>query len=312
MSRRAIVGIVVLVVAIAATVATVVTATASRVERQPATGYVALVELSGQVVDVPQGFVGGGITPRLVRQRLADAQEDPRVGAVILRVNSPGGAVAASQEIWQLIADHPQPVVVSIGDQSVSGGYYLAASADAIVAHPGSYTGSIGVILSLLDYSELLEELGVEFEVVTSGEHKDMFMPGRLTPERRAMLQVQSDQFHEQFIAAVAEGRDMDVSEVRRLATGEMYTGTQALELGLVDELGGLPEALRIAGELAGIDDPRLIERQPGFFELLSNPGTIRVGLLDLLTGDRTTSVLELEQQLSRMVHGMPDARYQP
>ncbi len=309
MSRRAVIGVVVLVVAV---IAATLTATLSTVERQPTAGAVALIELTGQVVDVPQGFVGGGITPRLVRQRLADAQADPRVGAVILRLNSPGGTVAASQEIWRLVAEHPQPVVVSIGDQSVSGGYYIAAGADAIVAHPGSYTGSIGVILSLLDYSELLEDLGVEFDVVTSGEHKDMFMPGRLTAERRAMLQVQSDQFHEQFIAAVAEGRGMDVADVRRLATGEMYTGEQALALGLVDELGGLPEALRIAGELAGIDHPRLVERQPGFLEMLSTPGSIRMGLLDLLTTDRATSRLDVEQQLSRLIHGAPEARYQP
>jgi protease IV len=273
MSARKIAGISLLVVAV---LAVVVVAVAGPTDRRAPREQVSLIELNGQILDAPQAFLAGVITPTMVRQRLEEAANNPRVGAVVLRVNSPGGAVAASQEIAETIAAHPTPVVLSMGDSSVSGGYYIATGADAIVAHPGSQTGSIGVIFSLLDYSELLDDLGVEFDVITSGEHKDMFVPGRLDDERRGMVQEMSDQYYEQFVEAVAEGRDMDVDEVRELATGEIFTGEQAYELGLVDELGGLSTAVEVAADLADLEDPQLVERRPGFFEQLGAPGGCR------------------------------------
>jgi protease IV len=248
----------------------------------------------------------------MVRDRLREAGANPRVGAVILRINSPGGTVAASQEISAAIEAHPDPVVVSIGDNAVSGGYYIASAADAIVAQPGSQTGSIGVILTVLDYSELLDELGVRFDTVTSGEHKDMFLPGRLDAARRRMLQVQSDQYYEQFVAAVARGRDLDARDVRALATGETFTGEQAHALGLVDALGGIPEALEIAADLAGLEDPVLVERQPGVLEQLMAPGGFSMGLRDLLAPADLLPVPALDQRIERLIAPVPDVRLQP
>jgi protease-4 len=234
---------------------------------EPPGGDVALIPLSGQVVDAAPTFGAGAITPRVVRDRLEAASANPRVGAVILRVNSPGGAPAASQEILDVIADHPDPVVVSMGDQATSGGYYLALGADRIVAQPATLTGSIGVIMTTIDPSELLDDLGVELETITSGEHKDMFIPGRLNEERRAILQRQSDLVYDEFVGAVAEQRELPEDEVRELATGETFTGRQALDAGLVDKVGGLNTAVDLAADLAGLEQPDVVEIRPGVLE---------------------------------------------
>jgi protease IV len=310
MSSRTLAGMLVLALAVVAVAVLAVGSGGG--ERRGPSEQVVLIELSGPIVDARSGFMVDAITPRLVRERLAAAAANPRVGAVILRVNSPGGTVAASQEIAALIASHPDPVVVSIGDTAASGGYYIASAADAIIAQPGSQTGSIGVILTVLDYSELLEELGVRFDVVTSGEHKDMFLPGRLDDERRGLLQVQSDQYYAQFVDAVAHGRGMDTADVRALATGEVFTGEQALALGLVDELGGVAKALEVAAELAGLDDPVLVERQPGLFEQLMVPGGFAVRLQDLLSPGDLLPLPSLEQRLERLIAPVPDVRFQP
>jgi protease IV len=309
MSSRAVAGVIVLVVAIAAVF---VIALQAGGQRRVPTEQVALIELNGMITDTRTGFGVDGITPRMVRDRLREAGANPRVGAVILRINSPGGTVAASQEISAAIEAHPDPVVVSIGDNAVSGGYYIASAADAIVAQPGSQTGSIGVILTVLDYSELLDELGVRFDTVTSGEHKDMFLPGRLDAERRRMLQTQSDQYYEQFVAAVARGRDLDARDVRALATGETFTGEQAYALGLVDALGGIPDALEIAADLAGLEDPVLVERQPGVLEQLMAPGGFSMRLRDLLAPADLLPVPALDQRIERLIAPVPDVRLQP
>lgn len=309
MSTRTMIGIAVLVIAV---VSVAVIAIAGTATRQGPSQQVALIELNGPVVDARTGFTVDAITPRLVRDRLGEAAANPRVGAVILRINTPGGAVAASQEIAATIEAHPDPVVVSVGDSAVSAGYYIASAADAIVAHPGSQTGSIGVILTVLDFSELLEELGVEFDTITTGEHKDMFLPGRLDAERRRLLQVQSDQYYEQFIDAVATGRGMDPDEVRAVATGEMFTGEQAYALGLVDELGGVATALEVAAALAGLDDPVIVERQPGFLEQLTVPGGFAVRLQELFGPRELLPLHELRLRLDHVVNPVPEVRFQP
>lgn len=255
---------------------------------------VALVSLSGQVTDAAPAFSTGAITPGVVRQRLDAAAVDPRIGAVVLRVNSPGGGPAASQEILEAIADHPDPVVVSMGDQAVSGGYYLALGGDRIVAQPSTLTGSIGVIMTMIDPTELLDDLGVELETITSGEHKDMFLPGRLTEERRAILQRHSDLVYDEFVGAVAQQRELPEDEVRELATGEMFTGVQALEAGLVDELGGRDTAVDAAADLGDLDDPDVVELQPGIFEQLAG-STARVA--EALGGAGPASQLESLRQ---------------
>lgn len=275
--------------------AVLIAAIAARFALPPSTSTppgqdVALISLSGQVVDAAPAFSAGVITPALVRQRLEAAATNPQIGAVVLRVNSPGGGPAASQEILDVIADHPDPVVVSMGDQAVSGGYYLALGGDRIVAQPSTLTGSIGVIMTMIDPTELLDDLGVELETVTSGEHKDMFLPGRLNEERREILQRQSDLVYDEFVGAVAEQRELAEDEVRELATGQTYTGVQALEAGLVDELGGRDTAVEAAAELGDLDRPDVVELQPGIFEQLAAPAG---QALDALDGTDPASQLE-------------------
>lgn len=274
MSRRRVAGIVLVVVVVAAVgVVLLVPATTTRGLGTNGGGAVALVELTGPIQEAPVGLTGSAITPSLVRTRLEAAADNPQVKAVVLRVHSGGGGVAASQEIADLVAHHPDPVVISMGDMAASGGYYIAADADRIVAQPGTLTGSIGVIMHLFDPSELLQELGVELEVITTGKHKDMSTPGHLDDEERDLLQNISDDLYDQFVADVAEGRGLSEEEVRKLATGEVYTGADAVDLGLVDELGGVDEAVAAAGDLAGLDDPEVVEVQPGLFDALFGGG---------------------------------------
>lgn len=261
---------------------------------------VALVRLAGPIQEgaSPSLLAGGGITPQVLRERLRTAGDDPFIKAVVLRIDSPGGTVAASQEMAGMVRDFPKPVVVSMGDVAASGGYYLASQADRIVAQPGTLTGSVGVIFSTFDVEGLFDKLGIEIEAVTAGEHKDMFLPGRFTPERRRIVQEMVDDLYEQFVGAVAQGRGLSEDEVRELATGQPYTGQQALALGLVDRLGGLDEAIAEAEQLAGIEDAQVVELTPSFFEeLFFGPGlagVVRAGigidpelvlLRELLTG---------------------------
>ncbi len=226
-----------------------------RPEPEDVEGRVAQIRLNGPIQTAGSPFSDMMISPARVREKLERAEEARGVEAVVITVESPGGAVAASQEINDMIADFELPVVIAMGDMAASGGYYISASADAIVAQPGTMTGSIGVIFTLFDPEELLDNIGVEREIIKSGEHKDMFSRA-LDDEEREKLQTMSDEAHRQFVEAVAEGRDLSEEEVRELATGELYLGTQAYELGMVDELGGRSQAVEVAGEIAGIEDP--------------------------------------------------------
>jgi protease IV len=301
-SRRRLIGIGVLVIIVVAALVLVVAPPATDDDRAEGDA-VAVIHLAGPIQEGASGpFAAGMISPSMVRERLEQAEQHPRVQAVVLRVDSPGGAVASSQEITALIRDAELPVVVSMGDTAASGGYYIATGADRVVAHPGTTTGSIGVIWAFLDISELLAELGVEIDAVTSGEHKDMTLPGRLTDERREIIQEMSDRMYEDFVEAVAEGRDLPEEEVRALATGQPYTGEQAFELGLVDVLGGLDEAVAEAAELAGIEDPAVVEVRPGLFEQLFGGSGLRTGLRDLLRDPtRLDEVLQVQELVERM-----------
>ncbi len=224
---------------------------------------VGIVYLQGSISEGRQAMSAVGvITPRLVSRYLERLEADPSVGAVVLRVDSPGGSVAASQAIAAMVRRFPKPIVVSMGDIAASGGYYISAPADRIVALPGTMTGSIGVITTITDLGGLYEKLGIREEVVKSGEHKDMYRRA-LTPEEREIVQELSDAAYEQFVAAVAEGRGMSVERARELATGELFIGARAQELGLVDSLGDLDDAVQIAAELAGIASPQAFEVPP-------------------------------------------------
>ena len=239
-------------------------------------GKVAVIRLSGILADSSQQglLVSGGISPKLVRDYLRKAESDGGVKAVVLRIDSPGGSAAASQEIasevYSFKKETGKPVVVSMGDVAASGGYYISVYADRIVANPSTLTGSIGVISHFIYIEGLLEKWGLELEIVKTGKHKDMGI-WPLTDEQRKIMQDITDDLYEQFVAAVAQGRGLPAAEVRELATGQLYTGNQALNLGLVDELGGLDKAVEVAASLAGISVPEIEEYSPpaSFFEKL-------------------------------------------
>ena len=230
---------------------------------------VVVIPLSGTIADVGQQglLTAQGITPDLVRSYLKRAESDAKVKAVVLRINSPGGSAAASQEIASDIRrfrnETGKLVVVSMGDMAASGGYYISVYADKIVANPGTLTGSIGVISQFIYIQGLLDKLGLEMETIKAGEHKDMGIRP-FTEEEQQIMQDITDDLYEQFVAAVAEGRSLSVSKVKQLATGQLYTGRQALDLGLVDDLGGLDIAIEVATDLAGLTTPEIEEYAPG------------------------------------------------
>ncbi len=193
---------------------------------------------------------------RAAMSHLRQAAEDDSVKAVVLRINSPGGSAAASQAVYKEVQrlSEKKPVVVSMADVAASGGYWIAASADVIVANPATITGSIGVIFETLTFYDLMDKYGLGSVTITSGEYKDTGSPLRpMRPDERALLKDMMMDIYEQFVAAIAEGRDMDEADVRRLADGRIYTGAQALDAGLVDQLGNFYDAVDKAAELGGI-----------------------------------------------------------
>lgn len=196
-------------------------------------------------------------------QQLHDFLEDDSIPAVVVRVDSPGGAVAPSQEIRTEVRRLAQTkhVVVSMGGMAASGGYYLAVDADRIYANPGTITGSIGVISQLPNVAALADRIGFQMNVVKSGPSKDMGNPFRaFTDDDREAFQGMVDAIYEQFVRAVADGRGLPEDEVRAIADGRVLTGEQALDLGLVDEIGNFRDAVYAAADLAGIDEePRLV-----------------------------------------------------
>jgi protease-4 len=217
-------------------------------------GNIGVVEVFG-VIDEPNG--------RFAIEQLDDWAENSSIDALVVHVNSPCGGVAISQEIYDAInrARLEKPVVVSMASVAASGGYYIACAADTVIANPGTITGSIGVIFQFYTAGELMKKVGIETETVKSGELKDIGDYSRaMTSKEELMLKSVVMDTYEQFVQVVAEGRGMDVEEIYPLADGSIYTGLQAFNLGLVDTLGGLNEAVQIAADLAEMDDePKLV-----------------------------------------------------
>lgn len=226
------------------------------------TNKIAVIPLSGPIQSEGSGlfFTTDVITPQIVRTHLERAKNDTAVKVIVLQIESPGGNVAACQEIVNELRRVEKPVVVSMGSVVASGGYYISAQADKIVALPGTLTGSIGVIAQVPNIKGLFQKLGIEMEVFTGGRYKDMYAGLReLTPEERIIMQEITDQLYDQFVQVVVEGRGLTEERVRELATGQLYTGVQAKELGLIDELGGLNVAIELAAGLAGIEKPQVV-----------------------------------------------------
>jgi protease-4 len=216
------------------------------------------------------------LTSDRVVDELRDYAEDSSVKAIVIRIDSPGGGVVPSQEIYNAVKyakKMGKKVVVSMGSVAASGGYYVAAAADKIVANPGTLTGSIGVKMEFANVEKLLEKIGVQGMIVKSGEYKDIGSPFRaMTEPEKKLLQGVIDDVHSQFIAAVAQGRRMQEADVRAIADGRIFTGQQALSLKLVDQMGDLSDSIQLAGSLAGIKGkPNVIEKRKkvSFFEYL-------------------------------------------
>ncbi|MCJ7797502.1 MAG: signal peptide peptidase SppA [Thermoleophilia bacterium] len=239
---------------------------------------VALIRIEGMILSGQSGFspfagVSAG-SDDIVKQ-IEKASEDKEARAILLRVNSPGGSAAASQEIYNAVTRAKKagkPVIVSMADVAASGGYYVSCPADVIFADPATVTGSIGVIALHEDLSGLLKKIGVETETIKSGKLKDMGSPtGPLSDEARQVYRAYINQVFAQFVNAVAEGRGMKKEAVLALADGRIYTGEEAKKNGLVDEIGGLQEAVAEAGKRGGIKGKPELKRYgaPGLLHQL-------------------------------------------
>lgn len=257
---------------------------------------VAIISVEGVIGEAGSSVVGGGVgvNSEVLREELAQAADDPLVKAVVLEINSPGGSAVVSDQIFQLIVDFKEEsgkkVVASLGDTAASGGYYIAAASDRIVANPSTLTGSIGVLMQFFNAQGLLSNLGVESQTIKSGDFKDIGSFTRETSEsERRILQEIVMSAHEQFVQRVIEGRSMDESTVESLADGRIFTGSQAKENGLVDELGNLDTAVDVASSLANISDPTVVKYdRSGWFDGLLG---VKQNLISLLLGSSFSQV---------------------
>lgn len=236
---------------------------------------VAIIDINTPIMDAED----------IIRQ-LRKYRKRGSVKAIVLRLNSPGGAVVPSHEIYEEVRrtrKHGKPVIASMGSVAASGAYYIACAADIIVANPGSVTGSIGVISEFTNIKPLLDKIGIGHSTITSGKFKDTGSPIRpMRPEEREYLQRTIDDIYGQFVDVVIRGRNMDADSVRQLADGRIFTGRQAMKSGLVDTLGTLYTAIRIAGNLGKIKgEPRVMREKE------------RESLLDMFVGARASRSLE-------------------
>jgi protease-4 len=210
------------------------------------------------------------VTPEEMMSQLDEAESNPIVKAILIRVNSPGGSAAASQEIYEELKKVEKPVVVSVSETCASGAYYISTAADRIIANRSSSVGSIGVITKIPNFEGLFEQLGIEYVTIKQGEFKDVGSIDRpITEEEASMLEAQLKEIYEQFISDVADSRGMDISDVRELATGWVFLGTEALDLGLIDEIGNYKDAIEIAAELGGIKGEPVIIKQQYSYSLM-------------------------------------------
>jgi len=247
---------------------------------------VALVSLKGIIMDSPGGSFGSG-TFRFTLQQLEQVARDEAVKAIVLEVDSPGGGVTASdilcRKVRQLRAETGKPVVVSMGSVAASGGYYVSVAADRILAQPTTVTGSIGVLMSLINAEGLMEKIGVRSVVLKSAEHKDLGSPFReMTPEERSLLQGVVEHLFARFKEVVADGRGLSPAKVDILANGRIFTAEEALASGLIDRIGYLEDAIAEAKQMAGVPEAKVVcyQRPSGLISLLmghlQGPGASR------------------------------------
>jgi len=239
---------------------------------------IAIVEIQGVITQ----------SSRIIEE-IHEYIDDDGVKAIILRIDSPGGGVGPSQEIHREIlkVKEKKKIVTSMGSVAASGGYYIACASDLIVANPGTITGSIGVIMEFTNIEELFKKIGIKGVVVKSGEHKDIGSPFReMTSDEKRLIQEVIDNVHQQFIKAVAEGRKLDLSKVTQIADGRIMTGEQAKQLGLVDQIGNLDDAIDATAKLVGIEGkPDIVYPKKKF------------SILDLLIRETVSAVLKTLQE---------------
>jgi len=239
---------------------------------------VGVVEIKGVIAD-----------PKPVILQLKRFRKDKNVKAIVLRIDSPGGGVGPSQEIYAEVkkTTRVKKVVTSMGAIAASGGYYVGAAADHIIANPGTITGSIGVIMEFANAEELFKKIGVSAIIIKSGDYKDTGSPLRkMTPEERRLLEGFVGNVHQQFVTAVAEGRKMSEETVRTIADGRIFSGQQAQKLGLLDSLGNMEDAIALAAELGGIKgEPSVVYGEKKRFSVLEFIlGSKLAGALDRIT----------------------------
>ena len=240
---------------------------------------VGIIEITGVIAD-----------PKQTLTQLKEFRNSDDVKAIVLRINSPGGGVGPSQEIYAEVrkTSRVKKVVASMGAIAASGGYYVASAADHIMASPGSITGSIGVIMEFANLQELFKKIGVSAFVLKSGEYKDTGFPLRkMTAQEKTLLQTFIDNVHQQFVAAVADARNISKERIQAVADGRILSGEQAKELGLLDSLGNLEDAIAMAAKLGGIKgEPSVLyarERKFSLLEYLLGSSTW-TGMLDQIT----------------------------
>ena len=243
------------------------------------TEKIVVITLDGAIMSEENIFISDGYNHEVFLNQLQQAFSNDTVDAIVLHVNSPGGAVYETAEIHQLIVEskemYDKPIYVSMGSMAASGGYYVAAPADKIYAHSSTLTGSIGVIMESINYAELAENQGVKWNTSTSGKHKDIMSPNRdMTKEEEKILQSMIDEMYDEFVNVIVEGRGLDEDTVRKIGDGRIYTGKQAKEVDLVDEVGTLDDTIDGLIEDYGFDNPTVVEytAELGFFDLFA-PG---------------------------------------
>lgn len=227
---------------------------------------VLLLDLSGVIsAQDKEGFIPQPNLLATFKEELTKASKDEKIKAVVLRINSPGGTVNASDILYHELktfkGSKKIPIIASMMDVAASGGYYLAMATDAILVHPSTVTGSIGVIMLTVNAKGLLEKVGVEASAITSGPRKDMGSPFRtMTAEEKVIFQSVIDSFYDRFLAVVQEGRpNLSADQIKKLADGRIYSGEQAKAAGLVDDIGYLDEAIELAKKQAGLTDARIV-----------------------------------------------------
>jgi protease-4 len=236
-----------------------------------------LMDVSGVVLEGPHrilGLTSGVTSPSRVKEELEKAAQDDRVKAVVLKINSPGGTVSAADvilhELKAFKAKKRVPVVVCLQGLAASGGYYVAQAGDTIIAYPTCITGSIGVIAMKFNLQELMNKVGVGEDVVKSGKWKDFWSPFRpATPQEKEMMQHIIDDFYREFVNVVAQGRKLSLKQALAVADGRIFTASQARDLGLVDQLGYLDDAIELARAKAGLETGAKVVRyhRPGSYK---------------------------------------------